>query len=241
MVKPLGAIWHDLECGGYAEDLPYWRALARRVSGPVLDIGAGTGRTALTIARDGHPVVAIDIDDELLEQLRCRARGLDVTTLVADARSFAVDAEFALAIVPMQTIQLLGGPHGRARFLERAGRHLAPGGRLAIALAHDLELFDVADGALGPTPDVAEIEGVLYSSRPTAVRVDGDGFLLARRREIVTTDGELSVTQNLIHLDRVHPAMLEAEAAAAGLHPAGRTEISPTRDYVGSTVVVLHN
>ncbi len=240
-MNPLGAIWHDLECGGYTEDLPYWRALARRVSGPVLDIGAGTGRTALEIARDGHPVVAIDVDDELLEQLRCRARGLDVTTLVADARSFAVDAEFTLCIVPMQTIQLLGGPQGRARFLERARRHLAPGGRLAIALADDLDLFDVADGALGPLPDVGEIEGVLYSSRPTAVRVDGDGFLLERRREIVTADGELSVTQNLIHLDRLHPAVLVQEGAAAGLLPAGRTEIPATADYVGSTVVLLEN
>ncbi len=235
----LGAIWHDLECGGYTEDLSYWRALAREVDGAVLDVGAGTGRTALELARDGHPVIAIDVDEELLEQLRLRARGLDITTLVADARSFTVDGQFALCIVPMQTIQLLGEVPGRARFLERARRHLAPGGQLAIALADDLELFDVAGGALGPLPDVEEVDGVVYSSRATAVRVDGDGFLLERRRETVTAEGEMSVTQNLIHLDRLHPATLEEEGAAAGLRPVGRMEIPATPDYVGSTVVLL--
>ena len=29
-------IWHDLECGGYSADLPYWHALARRSGGTVL-------------------------------------------------------------------------------------------------------------------------------------------------------------------------------------------------------------
>ena len=49
-------IWHDVECGGYRADLPYWVALARAHGGPVLDIGAGTGRVALALARDGHAV-----------------------------------------------------------------------------------------------------------------------------------------------------------------------------------------
>ncbi|MGZ4313698.1 MAG: class I SAM-dependent methyltransferase, partial [Solirubrobacteraceae bacterium] len=67
------AIWHDLECGSYSADLEFWRALAARTGGPILDIGAGTGRTALALAGDGHEVTAMDLDDELLEALRGRA------------------------------------------------------------------------------------------------------------------------------------------------------------------------
>ena len=92
------AIWHDLECGSYTADLTFWRALAQRVGGPVLDVGAGTGRTALALAREGHEVVAIDRDDELLSQLRERARGLEVTTIVADARAFWLQDSFPLII-----------------------------------------------------------------------------------------------------------------------------------------------
>ncbi len=233
------AIWHDLECGTYTEDLPFWRALAERRGGPVLDVGAGTGRTTLELARAGHSVTAIDLYDELLERLRDRAVGLDVTTLVADARAFWLGADFSLCIMPMQTIQLLGGPEGRAGFLECARDNLVAGGVLAIALADDLELFEIADGAPGPLPDVCEIDGVVYSSRPTAVREEEGGFVLERRRETVTAAGELSVEVDQIHLDRLDVATLEDEGEAAGLRPASRMEIAPTDDYVGSTVVMF--
>ena len=234
------AIWHDLECGSYTADLLFWRALAEKVGGPVLDVGAGTGRTALALAQEGHEVVAIDRDDELLSELRDRAGGLEVMTIVADARAFWLGLTFPLIIVPMQTIQLLGGAEGRAAFLECAVYHLESPGVLAIAIADELELFDVTDSTVpGPLPDVVEHDGVVYSSRPVAVRADGDGFELERRRETVTTDGQLTSEQDLIHLDRVDPDVLEAEAEAAGLRAASRMEIAATEDYVGSTVVML--
>jgi SAM-dependent methyltransferase len=234
------AIWHDLECGTYTADLVFWRALAERVGGPILDVGAGTGRTALALAGEGHEVVGIDLDDELLGELRDRATGLEVTTIVADARAFWLGVSFPLIIVPMQTIQLLGGAEGRAAFIECAVQHLESPGVLAVAIADDLELFDVTDGTIpGPLPDVAEHDGVVYSSRPVAVRADGDGFVLERRRETVTPDGQLTTEQDLIHLDRVGPDVLEAEGQTAGLRAASRMEIAPTEDYVGSTVVMF--
>ena len=234
------AIWHDLECGSYTADLMFWRALAEKVGGPVLDVGAGTGRTALELARQGHEVVAIDRDDELLAELRERATGLEVTTIVADARAFWLGDTFPLIIVPMQTIQLLGGAEGRAAFLECAVYHLQSPGVLAIAIADDLELFDVSDGtAPGPLPDVVEHDGVVYSSRAVAVRADGKEFELERRRETVTADGRLTTERDVIRLDRVDPDILEAEAEAAGLRAASRMEIAATEDYVGSTVVML--
>ncbi len=234
------AIWHDLECGSYTADLAFWRALAQRTGGPVLDVGAGTGRTALELARDGHDVTAVDLDDALLEALRERAGELEVTTLVADARAFWLGTTFPLIIVPMQTVQLLGGNAGRAAFLECATFHLESPGVLAIAIAHELELFDVSGGTTaGPLPDVLERDGVVYSSRPLAVRADADGFVLERRRETVTAAGEHRFEQDVIRLDRLDPDTLEREAEAAGLRPASRLEIEPTEDYVGSTVVMF--
>ncbi len=235
----MNPIWHDLECGSYTEDLPCWRALAQRCGGPVLDIGAGTGRTTLDLARLGHAVTAIDLDDELLEQLRARAAGLEVVTFVADARSFSLGAEFGLIIIPMQTIQLLGGPVERGQCLECARRHLASGARLAIAVAHELESFEVSGVTAGPLPDVREIDGVVYSSRPTAVREDETAWILERRREIVTPDGRLHAERDLIRLDRLTPETLEREGAHAGLRSTGRLEIPETGEYVGSTVVVF--
>jgi 2-polyprenyl-3-methyl-5-hydroxy-6-metoxy-1,4-benzoquinol methylase len=60
------AIWHGVECHGYDADLPLWLALADREAGPILDVGAGTGRVARALAAAGHDVTALDVDAELL-------------------------------------------------------------------------------------------------------------------------------------------------------------------------------
>jgi SAM-dependent methyltransferase len=233
-------LWHDLECGGYRVDLPLWRELARREGSPVLDVGAGTGRVALDLARRGHEVVALDRDAVLLEALAERGAGLSVTTVVADARDFDLGRRFGLIIVPMQTIQLLGGPQGRARFLGRARDHLAPGGLLAAALADALEAFD-SEYDEPPLPDLREVAGVVYSSRPVAVRDLGDRAAIERVREVVASDGTRTISDDVVELDRLDPETLTAEAARFGLRAETARRLEPTLDYVGSTVVMLRD
>jgi SAM-dependent methyltransferase len=232
-------IWHDLECGSYKEDLELWRELAAQYGDPILEVGAGTGRVALELARAGHQVTALDRDPELLAALEQRGAGLGVRATRADARSFELDREFALCLVPMQTIQLLGGGSGRARFLRQARAHLRDGGFFAAALADGMEPFEVGPGLPAPLPDMCEIDGVVYSSTPVAVLDDGDGFVLERRRETISADGTRSCSENTVRLDRLAAVELEREAAAVGLRPAGRIHVDATEEYVGSEVVVL--
>jgi SAM-dependent methyltransferase len=232
-------IWHELECGSYAEDLPLWRALADEVGDPILEVGAGAGRVTLELALCGHDVTALDVDGELLAALEQRCAGLGVQTARADARTFELDREFALCLVPMQTIQLLGSAAGRAQFLRRARSQLRAGGILAAAIADRMEPFEVGPGLPAPLPDMCEIEGVVYSSTPVAVREDGDGFVLERRRETVAADGTRSCSENSVRLDRLDPSELEHEAIGIGLDPLERRRIDPTDEYVGSEVVVL--
>ena len=231
-------IWHDIECGGYDLDLPLWRELADREGSPVLDVGAGTGRVALDLARRGHEVVALDRDPALLDALRERGAGLSVSTVAADARDFALDRRFALVIVPMQTLQLLGGPAGRARFLDCARAHLTGGGLLAVALADALDAFD-EDHDQPPVPDLREVGGVVYASRPVAVRDLGDRAAIERVREIVARDGTRTVSDDVIELDRVDADALAIEAAAFGLRAQAPRRVPATLEYVGSTVAML--
>ena len=231
-------LWHDLECGGYDLDLPLWRELADREGSPVLDIGAGTGRVALDLARRGHEVVALDRSAELLDALRERAADLAITTVAADARDFALDRRFPLVVVPMQTLQLLGGAEGRARCLACVREHLAPAGLLAAALADALDAFD-ADHDEPPRPDLREVGGTVYASRPVAVRDLGDRAAIERVREIVARDGTRTVIDDIIELDRVDVDALAAEAAAFGLRAETPRRIPQTLDYVGSTVAML--
>lgn len=229
-------IWHDVECGGYVEDLELWRELAAQADGPVLDVGAGTGRVALDLAARGVEVVALDVEAALLDALRERAAGagLAVEAVCADATSFDLgECRFGLVAVPMQTLQLLDGAGGRRAFLERAKAHLKPGGMVAAALADALESFDGASDGL-PDPDVAVVDGVEYSSLPLAVVDEGDRAAIHRLRQAGGRE-----EHDVIRLARVDAVGLAEEAEAVGLEAEAARRIPATDVYVGSTVVVL--
>jgi SAM-dependent methyltransferase len=227
-------MWHEVECGRYRADLPLWDELARATPDGVLDVGAGTGRVALPLARAGHAVTALDVDRELLAVLTERAEGLDVPTLVADAQDFALDRPVGLVIVPMQTLQLLAD---RGAFFACARRALLPGGRLAAAIATDLEQFDGSEHL--PLPDVGRIEGWTFVSQPVAIRIGGGAYRIERIREIVAPDGERERSDDVIELATVTPAQLADEAAAHGLEADELRRIPETDEHVGSEVVVF--
>lgn len=238
----LHVLWHDLECGRYAADLPLWRELAAEhaPAAPILDLGAGSGRVSLDLARAGRDVTALDLDPLLLAALveRAAAAGLEVETVRADARDFSLPRRFALVLAPMQTVQLLGGPGSRAGFLRSAAACLAPGGLLACALADALEGFDAAHTE-PPLPDVLEQDGWVYASQPVAVRPDTEGATIERIRQTVAPDGTRTAEGDSVRLDRLDAETLEAEGAAAGLEPAGRRFVEMTEEHVGSEVVLL--
>jgi SAM-dependent methyltransferase len=237
------AIWHDVECASYEADLPLWRELAESAGGPVLDLGCGTGRVALDLAARGVDVTGLDSDSSLTEALatRARERGLRVRAETADARSFALAGRaFALAIAPMQVVQLLGGERGRRGMLESARRHLAPGAMLAIALADPFEGVPDDELAAPPLPDVREQDGWVYSSTPVSVREQPGATAIDRLRQAVSPSGELDESMATILLDSVRPEELEAEARDAGSYAVReRRAVPPTTDYVGSVVVML--
>ncbi len=234
-------IWHDLECGHYTADLPLWRALATTAGGPVLDVGAGSGRVTLDLLRHGHSVTALDVDAELLEALakRAEAAGRPVATVCAQAQDFAIPgARFALVIVPMQTVQLLGGTAGRVAFLRNARDHLAPGGLLALAIADARDAID-PDHSEPPPADTCERDGVRYATTPVDVRDEGATVVIERVRSIRDADGMTTNTTNLVALDHLDAERLMLEGEAVGLTAQATTEVPPTDDYIGSTVVML--
>lgn len=227
--------WHDVENGSYDADLPLWRELAGAASGPILDLGAGTGRVALDLAAQGHEVVALDRDAELLAELSVRAPS--VTTTQADAREFTLDAEFALILATMQLVQILGGREGRLAMLARVHAHLVPGGLFAAALS-DVDDAVPREPAAPPLPDILERDGWVFSSQPVAVRAEQDRVVIERRREAVSPAGELEAEEARIELDLLSAAQFEAELREAGLTPVERRTVAETLDHIGSTVIL---
>jgi SAM-dependent methyltransferase len=228
-------IWHDAECGGYTADLALWEQLAEEASGPVLDLGCGTGRVALHLGRRGYGVIGLDLDPELIAACGERGAELPVTAVVADAREFELESGAALALAPMQLMQLLSGPAERVQCLRCIATHLPAGGRVAMAI---VERMPEAEGA-PPLPDVREVDGWVYSSLPLDATVDAGEIVIRRLRQTISPAGELSEERNEIRLQALSAQQLESEGAEAGLAPLRCQSIPPTDLHVGSSVVLL--
>lgn len=230
--------FHDAECGGYAADLGLWASLTAGAGGPVLDLGAGTGRVALPLAIAGRRVLALEYEPALAGELarRARAAGAPVEVLVRDARSIVPLPEPpAVALAPMQFMQLFDRP-GRARVLDAVAAALPPGGSFAAALLD--ERLPLSSGEPDPLPDVREVDGWVHSSTPLEVRVEGEAIEVVRLRQVVSPAGELSSERHVTMLWRLDPEVLSAELAARGLEEARIEPIGETDDHVASVAVI---
>lgn len=233
------AIWHDVECGAYEADLALWEELAAVHNGPVLDLGAGTGRVALHLARRGLDVEALDLEPELVAAFldKARSEGLAVAARVGDARDFTVERPFALVIGAMQLLQLLGGPSGRRFALECVGRALSPDGVAAFAIVEGKA--SVGDAAQDTLPDVREHDGWIHSSRPLGVAARNGDLQVRRLRQVVSPDGDLTESEHVDVLGVVDVPQLQREGVEAGLRPLGIRRIGPSELHVGSAAVVF--
>lgn len=229
-------IWHEVENGAYSADLALWEELAEEARGSVLDLGCGTGRVALHLARRGYATIGLDLEPELIATLAGRAEGLPLRAVVGDAQRFELEEDVGLALGPMQLLQLLAGREERIECLGCVASHLAPGGRVAMAIVESLPREPEGPP---PLPDVREVEGWVYSSLPLdAVDIGGE-IVIQRLRQTVSPAGELSEEENEIRIRTLVAEELEREGIEAGLEPLGRRTVPPTELHVGSTVVLL--
>jgi SAM-dependent methyltransferase len=227
--RDASVLWHEVECGSYAADLPLWEELADEAGGPILDLGCGTGRVASHLARRGHEVLGLDENPSFVASL-------GTPTAIADARSFELEARFGLILAPMQLVQLFADPDQRLRCLRCVERHLAPGGLAAFAI---VESMPSPVDAPPPLPDAREVDGWVYSSLPIETLARSGSIRVRRLRQTVSPAGELSDEVDEVVLQQLEAATLEAEAREAGLEPAGRRAVPATDAHVGSTAVLL--
>jgi len=101
--------------------------------GPILELGVGTGRVAIPLAKDGHEVVGIDRSPAMLARAASRAKEqrLKLTLVEADMRTFSLERSFALVTIPANTFLMLE-PEDRWSCLARCREHLTAHGRVAI-------------------------------------------------------------------------------------------------------------
>ncbi len=140
---------------GTEPDARVWTLAAETAdpsSHPVLDVGAGTGRNTLALARRGHPVDVVEMTPKFADIIRAEAQreALDVRVIQRDVFASMDDLRWDYRLIVLsevvsdfRTTQQLRG------VFELADRCLAPGGRL---------VFNAFLARHGYTPDDAALE-----------------------------------------------------------------------------------
>jgi SAM-dependent methyltransferase len=136
-------------------DAEWYRSKARECGGPVLELGAGTGRITLGIAQAGVSVHALDADSAMLDKLRQKLANQQpevqarVVVMVGDMRVFTLAERFALIIAPFRAFLHNLTERDQLACLDRVREHLRPGGCFAFNVFHpSLEYMAHHTGAL---------------------------------------------------------------------------------------------
>ena len=79
---------YDRWCAGVDHDIAFYLLACEGAAGPIIELGAGSGRIAVELARHGHRVIALDAAPAMLAQAERRARrhGVALETVLGDLR-----------------------------------------------------------------------------------------------------------------------------------------------------------
>jgi SAM-dependent methyltransferase len=153
-------------------DAPFYVDLAKRSGGPVLEIGCGTGRVLLAIAREGIAIEGVDNSAAMLGVLNrhLAAEPANVRDRVklheGDMRDLDLGRNFPLVIIPFRPLQHMYTHEDQLAALRTAAAHLSDGGRLAFDVFYPK--FEVIPGGIGE--EILELEWHLDGDPSKTVR-----------------------------------------------------------------------
>ena len=170
-------------------DVPFWTSVATRERGPLLELGCGTGRLLMPIARARARVVGIDRSAEMLSLARTRmrrlARARRPALLRGDIRQLPFANEsFGVVLASYGMLQSLLNDRDLDDALRESVRVLRPGGVFGVDLVPDLPRW----AAHGPRESLA---GRARGSRIQLI----ESVRQDRRRGLTIFDEEFVVTR----------------------------------------------
>lgn len=207
--------WENAQTLG-RRDVAFWRRVAQRAGGPILELGCGTGRVSLPVARTGVQLVGVDRSAAMLARAARRQRRGKRTRLSlarGDIRSLPFhEGSFALVMAPYGVLQSLLRERDLADTLAAVARVLAPGGQFGIDLVSDVPSWQEYDGrtplrgALGRGVQVTLVESVRQDRRRRLTMFEQDYIERRGKRRIhhrfKLTFRTLSIRQMTNRLER---------------------------------------
>ncbi|MGP3947277.1 class I SAM-dependent methyltransferase [Streptomyces sp. 7N604] len=183
-----------------------------------LELGVGTGRIAIPLARRIGTVVGVDSSPEMLDRLRRDAEhaGVDVTAVHADLRTYTDERVYDLVYCVCGTLSMVLDAGQQKEAVRHAADRLAPGGHLVIETHNAPGILAMAEGKRTATFFVPY--GEPNTGLFTSWMIDAQASLW-QASHIWFHQGEFRIGTELSRLTT--PAEIDGYAAGAGLEPVG--------------------
>ena len=130
--------FYDIYVGDWLDDLPFYMKYAQLITRPILEVGSGSGRLTIPLARAGLEVTALDSSSSMLAKLESRLRSESkevqdrVSIVCANAQMMELSKQYELIIVPFYTFNYFLTSEAQIAVLKRLLSHLSQTGRLLL-------------------------------------------------------------------------------------------------------------
>ncbi len=193
---------YEKEYSDYRIDIPFYLKKALQAGSPVLELGCGTGRVLLELAKAGLEVWGVDISQPMLDIAHSRLQSLpssqaqNVHLILSDMTDFALPIRFKLIYLPFREFMHLETVSEQLKALRCMARHLDPDGTILLN-QYDLDLEVLINGA-------ADRDPVLYR-QPHSDFIDPD----TGQRVMVSTASKFDPRVQLLQEERFYDFLNE--------------------------------
>lgn len=211
------AAFYDIYVGDWLGDLSFYLDYAEQVESSILEIGAGTGRLTLPLARAGNSIVAIDVSAGMIDVLKSHLRNepqdvqARVQVINADMCAFDLGCKYELIMVTFDAFNYLLTPQEQKTALERLALHLAPQGRVLVDVF--LPLQRIEQCPVEPVQRVDTIDSVTGNKVRgwNVYSMDNDRQIETRQLifEVTTPDGKILKNEFTLRRRYFYPSELE--------------------------------
>lgn len=203
-VEGIGELYDSVPSYQSRPDVDFYVEEARSTDGKILELGCGTGRVLIPIARLGKEITGADSSPRTLTQ--CRARldkepsNVRATLVQADMRDLDLNDRFSLIMIPFRPFQHLMAVSDQIATLDAIHRHLEPGGRLVFDVFNPNPRYLLEDRTDEredtPEVDLPDNRSFRRTGRVAAVHIADQYSEIELIYYVRGADG---VTQRLVH------------------------------------------
>ena len=128
--------FYDIWTKDVEGDVAFYVRRATEVPGPIVELGAGTGRIAIPTAQAGQDVIAVDLSNAMIAEARKRAADAGVADRITfvehDMRNFVAEEPVHLVTIPYRSFLHMMTTDEQLACLGAVKRSLVSGGRLIL-------------------------------------------------------------------------------------------------------------